>query len=191
MYNYLKKLYMKKINYILASSTAAVLLASAPLLASAHEGSVSAKASANASVHGDSNPGLHLGSLFHFGSDTGKGERDNDNDNDMDDAHEHMGSTTPPANGMHATVGVVTAITGSTFTITPVGHKATTTVSTNSATAFRANGQATTSGALEVGAHVALIGTSTSSSTISASVVSIFNQGLGFFKHFFHFGHNK
>lgn len=89
---------------------------------------------------------------------------------------------------MHATVGVVTAINGSTFTISPVGHKATTTVSTDSATAFRADGQATSSGALQVGSHVALIGTSTSDTSIAASMVSIFTKGFGFFKHFLHFG---
>lgn len=182
---------MKKINYLLASSTAAVLLASAPLLASAHEGSATADVSANANVHEDSNSGLHLGSLFHFGSATGAGDHDSDNDGDMDsekNEHEHTASTTKFADRMHATVGVVTAINGSSFTISPIGHKATTTVSTDSSTSFRADGQATTSGALQVGSHVALIGTTTSSTSISASVVSIFNKGFGFFKHFFHFG---
>ena len=150
---------MKKINTVLASSAAATLLMLAPFLASAHEGSIAANAAAKVGVH------------------EGAG-RGGDNDGDMDDG----------IKSMHATVGVVTAINGSGFTISPVGHKATTTVSTDIATTFRVNGQATSSSALQVGSHVALIGTSTSSTSFAASMVSIFTEGFGFFKHFFRFG---
>lgn len=183
---------MKKINTILASSTAALLLASAPMLASAHDASVSA----NASVRGDSNPGLHLGSWFHVGTPTGKSDlheerdhdhgHDTDREHDDDNDHKPMASSTRPSKDMHATVGIVTSINGSTFTIDPVGEKSTTTVSTNNATTFRVNGQATSSGALKLGSQVAIIGTSTASTSINASMVSIFSKGFGFFKHFFH-----
>lgn len=84
-----------------------------------------------------------------------------------------------------AGLGVVTSVNGSTFTIDPIGKNATTTVSTNASTTYRVNGTATTSGALAVGSKVLLMGTTTSDSSISASLVSIFSKGFGFVKHMF------
>ncbi len=181
---------MKKINYFLAGSAAALLLASAPMLASAHGVSASAKASAKADLHAQGGLGF-IASIFH-------GDRDHDGDRSDGELEikmkkKFMASSTHPTKGMHAAVGVVTAINGSTFTIDPVGNRASTTVSTNSTTVFRLNGNATTSSALEVGSRVALIGmpasstgaTSSPQASIEASVVSILNKGFGFFKHFF------
>ncbi len=85
-----------------------------------------------------------------------------------------------------AGAGVVTSISGNTFTINPVGNGATTTVTTNASTTYKVNGQATTSSALAVGSNVIVAGTSTSDTSITASLVSIWNIGLGFLRHWFH-----
>lgn len=158
---------MKKINYFLATSAAALLLVASPMLASAHNdksGTMSMKLNIEERV------GAHEGR--------------NDDDIGMHDEHKHVRSSiASTTKSMRATVGVVTAINGSTFTISPVGHKATTTVSTNSTTIFRANGHATSSNALQVGSRVALIGAPTSDTSINASMVRIFTRGFGFFKH--------
>ena len=81
--------------------------------------------------------------------------------------------------------GVVTSISGNTFTINPIGNGATTTVTTNASTTYKVNGQATTSSALAVGSNVIIGGTSTSDTSITASLVSIWNIGLGFLRHLF------
>lgn len=83
--------------------------------------------------------------------------------------------------------GIVTSINGSTFTIKPLGTQATTTVTTNGSTTFQLNGQPASSTALAVGSKVLLTGTTTSQTSIGASIVNIFSAGFGFFKHlFFH-----
>jgi hypothetical protein len=86
------------------------------------------------------------------------------------------------ANGA-AGAGVVTSVNGSTFTYTPYGTNATTTVSTASTTVYRVNGEATSSAALQVGSNVVLAGTTNSDTSIAASIVGIFTRGFGFFKH--------
>jgi hypothetical protein len=172
---------MKKITTVLAGSTAAMLLAAAPLLASAHEAVISANAQAQAEAH--SNNGLHLGILA---SIFGKGH-DNDGDSDNNDDNRPATTTQPHAPRTHAEVGIISSIEGSTFTLIPLGHKhATTTVSTASTTVFHADGEATSSSALKVGSRVAIVGTTTASSTITASMVNIFTHGFGWLKHFFH-----
>lgn len=261
---------MKNIKYLFASGAVALLFAVAPLLASANEGSVHV----NASVKGDTNPGLHLGSWLHFGTDTGKSDmnknheaKDGDNDRDDRDGDKHHSTTTPEGktvvagtvtsvsgstitlqtkngavysvNASGAVVftskdtavtvadvragdtivvrgtatgqtimaekivdgalvsrvflsalgvaggGVITAVNGSTFTVKPFGTAATTTVTMDASTAYKINGQATTSSALSVGSHVLLTGTSTSNVSIAASIVNIFSAGFGFLKHLF------
>ncbi|MDB5238528.1 MAG: hypothetical protein JWM46_798 [Candidatus Kaiserbacteria bacterium] len=85
-----------------------------------------------------------------------------------------------------AGAGVVTSVNGSSFTVTPIGRNATTTVTTNGSTSYLVNGTASTSAALTVGSRVLIVGTTTSDTSISASLVSIFSKGFGFVKHMFH-----
>ncbi|HVM59004.1 MAG TPA: hypothetical protein VMT80_01605 [Candidatus Paceibacterota bacterium] len=164
-----------------ASGLAALLFAAAPA-ASAHglglNIGLGAHADANdrSQVHAD---GLNLSLGAHAHADA--------------DADDHVRATASSTHDSwrakmeesfsHMTLGIVTSITGSTFTIDPVGAKSTTTVSTNSSTVFRAHGAATTSSALAVGAKVLLFGTTTATSTagdsFSASFVKIFEHGLG------------
>jgi hypothetical protein len=167
---------MKKINIVLASSSAAVLLAAAPLLASAHNTNVSANAGAQVQTHSDN--GLHLGiiaSLF------GK-NHDGDKDADKNEGHKVTASSTTNAT---VRVGTVSAVNGSAVTLTGFfGRKhATSTVSTASSTVYKVNGQATTSSALTAGDHVLITGTTTANGTFTASIVNIFTRGWGFFKH--------
>lgn len=86
-----------------------------------------------------------------------------------------------------AGAGVVTSISGNTFTINPIGNGTLTSVTTNASTTFKVNGQATTSDALAVGSNVIVTGTSTSDTSISASIVHILNLSLDFLRHFFLF----
>lgn len=79
--------------------------------------------------------------------------------------------------------GVVTSINGSTLTIKPFGTKATTTVTTNASTTYKVNGQAASSTDITVGSRVLVDGNATSDTSITASLISIFNAGIGFFKH--------
>src|SRR3989344_2809292 len=82
-----------------------------------------------------------------------------------------------------AGAGVVTSISGSTFTIDPIGAQSTTTVTTNGSTTYLLNGQATTSDALSVGSKVFVSGTTTSATSITAAIVSIWNSGISFLRH--------
>lgn len=82
--------------------------------------------------------------------------------------------------------GVVTSVTGSTFTMTPYATEGTTTVTTNASTIYKVNGVATTSSALQVDSRAIIYGTVTSPTSITATMVSILSNGFGFFKHFFH-----
>ena len=82
-----------------------------------------------------------------------------------------------------AGAGVVTSVTGSTFTIDPIGAQSTTTVTTNASTTYLLNGQATTSNALNVGSKVFVSGTTTSATSITAAIVSIWNSGISFLRH--------
>jgi hypothetical protein len=174
---------MHKINTLIVGGTAALLLATAPMLASANEGNTSVKASA--SVHGNTNPGLHLGSLLHFGTKTGKSE--DRKDEEKKGEHNKPAHATSTAEVRRNGVGVVTSITGSTFTLTPLGKtNATTTVSTGTSTVYTLNGTAATSSALAVGTHVIVTGTKNAGATISASIVGIFTDGWSFVAHLFH-----
>ncbi len=85
----------------------------------------------------------------------------------------------------HAKAGVVTAISGSGFTIEPFSLDSALSITTDSATLFKQNGEATTSSALAVGSRVMLSGTSTGSTSFSASIVEIFTKGFGHMKHWF------
>lgn len=81
------------------------------------------------------------------------------------------------------TVGTITSINGALLTINPFGAKATSTVTTDANTVFKARGDATTTAALSVGQQVLVIGTTTATSTtgdsITASVVKVLGKGLG------------
>lgn len=85
------------------------------------------------------------------------------------------------------TVGTVTAIGGSTFVIDPAGDKSTATVTTTGATTFKTNGKTATSGDVQVGSTVLIVGTTTTSSAdnslISASAVHIWTRSMGWLKH--------
>lgn len=98
----------------------------------------------------------------------------------MKDAKEKVGKVA---------AGVVTSMNGTVFTIDAFKRNATTTVTTDANTAFKINGQATTSAALGVGSKVVLFGTTTATSTsgdaFSASVVHIMTKGLGYMKYWF------
>jgi hypothetical protein len=78
--------------------------------------------------------------------------------------------------------GVVTSVNGNTITI--LNKKTgTTTVVTDSNTAFRIDGATTTSGSVTVGTRVGITGTTTATSTVSASIVDVFTKGLKKFVH--------
>jgi hypothetical protein len=85
----------------------------------------------------------------------------------------------------HVQIGTVTAINGSTVTLSNFGSQGSTVVNTNSATTYKVNGAATSSSALTVGSHVWVYGTSTATSTASfnASLVVIVTEGLNWIKH--------
>lgn len=86
------------------------------------------------------------------------------------------------ANGA-AGAGVVTSVSGNTFTIKPFGTKATTTVATSASTVYRVNGELASSSDLTVGDKVVVAGSVNSDTSIVASIVGIFSKGFGFFKH--------
>ncbi len=78
--------------------------------------------------------------------------------------------------------GVVTSVDGNTITI--LNKKTgTTTVVTDSNTAFRLDGATTTSGSVAVGSKVVITGTTTATSTVSASIVDVFTKGFKKFVH--------
>lgn len=81
--------------------------------------------------------------------------------------------------------GTVTSVNGSTLTIKPYGTKATTTITTDASTIYRLNGNTASSSALTVGSKVFVNGTTTSDTSIAASIINIFSQGWGFIKHLF------
>lgn len=166
---------------ILASSAAAVVLATAPALASAHYDDDSSKSNKSGLF---AKADLNFGSFFH------KGDKDKDKHDDKHASSTRDGVDKEARNraflaavGMEAG-GVVTSINGSTLTIKPFGTKATTTtVTANGSTTYKVNGQAASSTDLTVGSHVLVDGTATSDTSVTASLISIFNAGIGFFKH--------
>lgn len=83
-----------------------------------------------------------------------------------------------------AGAGVITSINGSVFTLSSFGKQGTTTVTTNASTTWKVNGAATSSTALSVGSRAIVFGTANGTG-VNASLVSILNVGLGFFKHLF------
>ncbi len=85
-----------------------------------------------------------------------------------------------------ADAGIVTAVNGSLFTLKSLGTRATTTVTTNASTTYKVNGATATSSALTVGSRAIIFGTTDANGSITASLVSILEIGLGFVKHFFH-----
>lgn|SRR3989338_2167321 len=90
----------------------------------------------------------------------------------------------PVQNGVMS-IGVISSISGSVFTINPTGAGSTTTVETNVTTLFR--GGATSSQSLTTGSTVLVLGTTSSStpSAISASLVVMFKDGFHFLKNLF------
>lgn len=82
--------------------------------------------------------------------------------------------------------GIVTAINGAAVSLSNFGSNGSTTVTTNTATAYRVNGSTASSGALTVGSHVLVLGTSSATSTTSfnASIIVILTEGLNWIKHF-------
>lgn len=84
--------------------------------------------------------------------------------------------------------GIVTAVSGSGFTITRFGTGTSATVSTNASTTVKVNGLATTSSAITPGSTVFVVGTtstSTSAGTFVGDVVYVITKGFGWMKHFF------
>jgi len=236
---------MKKINYFLASSAAALLLVASPMLASAHNDSDKGSQSEDR-VKIELNWKDNINFLLHGGTAPQQPTQQNGeirttatitaingstltvkakNDavytvntagaeiKDSDDvtatvAQMKVGDTVTIKGNLNGSViaaekisdsalrlrtvlaangaagaGVVTSVNGSTFTYTPYGTNATTTVSTASTTVYRVNGEATSSAALQVGSNVVLAGTTNSDTSIAASIVGIFTRGFGFFKH--------
>ena len=179
---------MKTTKYVLASSAVTLaLLVAAPVLAD----------SDNRGHRSDDDRDLGLGAVVrliaqdydHRGigetvRELAKQQRDrHDDDDDNDgDRGEHGQRAFLNAIGA-AGAGVVTSVSGSTFTINPIGAQTTTTVTTNASTTYLLNGQATTSNALSVGSNVFVSGTTTSDTSITASIVSIWNSGIGFLRH--------
>lgn len=139
---------------LISAAFAFLVLFGAPSFAAAHE----AKTEADVRAHADA--GLHLGHLR---------------------AALRHGTAAQGARLVHVTAGVITSIDGSAFTINPFGPAATTTVTTDSSTVFKArHGHATTSAALAAGTRVVVLGSTTGSAdseTFTASVVRIFADG--------------
>jgi hypothetical protein len=81
--------------------------------------------------------------------------------------------------------GIVTAINGATVTLNNFGASGNTTVTTNTDTKYSVNGKTATSGALTVGSHVLVLGTSSATSTtsVNASIIVIITEGLNWIKH--------
>ncbi len=179
---------MKNKLYIVASGLAALLIAGAPV-AFAHD-----KGQAGTSF----NLGLHTGQIMHSdredserGHQDKENAKDNEQDNDKDDDNDARANRAEKSS--HAAVGIVTSVNGSVFTINPFGPKATTTVTTDGTTVFKAKGGATTSAALAVGSRVIVVGTTTATSStgdsITAYIVKIIGEGFGHMRFWFGFKH--
>lgn len=153
-----------------SSAVALSLLVATPALA--HSG-----VSVNASVNGDNNPGLHLGSVIRHDKEKNHDDNKDDRKADRQAFLSAIGA---------AGAGVVTSVDGSTFTLKSRGVSGMTTVSTNASTVYKVNGVATTSSALSVGSRAIVYGTTDSSGGITATLVSILNVGFSFFAHIFH-----
>jgi len=152
---------MKKINHFVLFGAVALSLAGIlPTLASAHTLSLGNFANVAAGEHA----AINVGSLFNS------------------DKKDDQATSTTTKNNL--VIGTVSSVDGSTFTVRPIGTKATTTVTTSSSTVFKVNGNATSSNALVVGSRVLIDGAVNGSATIAASIVNIFSFGFGFFKHF-------
>lgn len=89
----------------------------------------------------------------------------------------------------HVVAGKVTAVSDSTITIDPRGKASTTTITTNSDTVIKLNGEIVDADHITVGAKVVAYGTTTATSddgdAFSASIVAAFTKGLGHLKHWF------
>src|SRR3989344_5333535 len=179
---------MKTTKYVLASSAATLaLLVAAPVLAD----------SDNRGPSLGGNHDIGLGAVVRlFAKDDdhrgigesvrelAKQQRDRHNDDDDNDGDRGERGQHAFLNAIGAAgAGVVTSVSGSTFTINPIGAQTTTTVTTNASTTYLLNGQATTSNALSVGSKVFVSGTTTSDTSITASIVSIWNDGISFLRH--------
>ena len=155
------------------------VLAVSPTLASAH--------TVSGSVEVSSHTDLNLGSTTRLSDDSDNDARqhrvDKNKDQKTGDIHDKSAASAAFLSAIGAAgAGVVTSVDGSTFTIKSLGTHSTTTVTTNASTTYKVNGVATTSSALKVGSRAFIFG-STDSTGISASLVSILNIGVGFFKH--------
>lgn len=170
---------MKSKLLIVAATAGLLLAAAAPALAD--EGTAFAQADVSGSANVQDKGGSNLGSFIgaHLGLDQKDGD-DNGTSTDNDNDGHHVATSTimkvrPPVTG-----GFITSIDGSTFTV--AGKGSTTTVTTDSATVFKAKGGATTSAALSVGERVAVVGTTTASSSVgdsvTASLVALIGKGL-------------
>ncbi|MDP2648311.1 MAG: hypothetical protein Q8P19_00200 [bacterium] len=181
------------ISKIIASGTlAALLLSAAP-----------AFADTEFSAKGEGDMGLHLGPVVrmfahekaqarmdvHIG---GKGRADADEDASAGEGKSERGEK---HEGFFARLGdvkagIVSGINGSVITLTQRGGKATTTVTTDASTVFKARGGATSSAALSVGSHAIVVGTTTATSsegdTIAASLVIILKNGFFHMRHWLH-----
>src|SRR3989338_1516845 len=156
---------MKTTKYVLASSAVTLaLLVAAPVLADSDN--------RGPSLRGDHDIGLGAAVRLLAKDDDHRGigetvrelakqqrdrhDDDNDradnnrNDNDRDEHAQRAFLSLIGAAG----AGTVTSVSGSTFTINPIGAQTTTTVTTNASTTYLLNGQATTSNALSVGSKV-------------------------------------
>jgi hypothetical protein len=161
-----------------ASGLAAALLAAAPA-ASAHGLGLDLGLGAHADA--DSSTKVHAGGLgLSIGAHADEHVRA------KKDAHDDAWRAKMRERFSHVAAGIVTSVNGSVFTIDPAGAKSTTSVTTNANTTFRANGAATTSSALAVGARVLLFGTTTATSTsgdaFTASFVKILVDGFHHFR---------
>ena len=178
---------MKKTIYALASSAAVVaLLAATPALADSdrglrfgddHDIGIGAVVRLLAKDGGHDGIGATVRELA-------KQQRDRHDDDDDNDGDRGKHGQRAFLNAIGAAgAGVVTSVTGPTFTIDSIGAQTTTTVTTNGSTTYLLNGQATTSNALSVGSKVFVSGTTTSATSITASIVSIWNSGISFLRH--------
>lgn len=82
--------------------------------------------------------------------------------------------------------GIVTSVSGNTFTLTRFGTGTNATILTNASTTVKVNGKATTTAAIAAGDAVIVVGSSSTTTPDGAvaQIVHVINKGFGWLKHF-------
>jgi hypothetical protein len=82
--------------------------------------------------------------------------------------------------------GIVTSVSGGTFTLTRFGTGTSATITTNASTTVKVNGKATTTAAITPGSAVIVVASSstTTPDTAVGQIIHVINKGFGALKHF-------